>query len=154
FTTANLKHSSFYDSYDSGEITPADESVLSVWTAYYKAINMANNLISNIPLYGDFDPVKEEQYVAEAKFIRAYSYLELLKLFGDGALTGQMNGFGLPLQLTPFKGYNTGDVIARSTNGDVFSQFILDLQESLAALPDKHSTDLKTRSRATKGSAN
>src|SRR5690606_4089993 len=58
FTTANLKHSSFYDSYDRGEITPADESVLSVWTAYFKAINMANNLISNIPLYGDFDPVK------------------------------------------------------------------------------------------------
>lgn len=154
FTTDNLKHSTYYDSYDKGEATPADESVAAIWTAYFKAINTANNVIANVPIYSKFDQALQAQLVAEAKVIRAYAYLDLLKLFGEGALGGNMNGLGLPLQLTPFKGYNTGEVIPRSSNGDVYAQIIKDLQESVAALPDKQSNELETRSRATKGSAN
>lgn len=154
FTTSNLRHSTYYDSYDKGEITPADESVASIWTAYFKAINTANSVIANVPVYGKFDQAMQAQFVAEAKFIRAYAYLDMLKLFGDGALTGDMGGPGLPLQITPFKGYNTGDVIPRSSNADVYALIVKDLQESVPALPDKQSNELETRSRATKGSAN
>lgn len=153
FTTSNLKHSAYYDLYDNGEAGPADESVASIWTSYYKAVNTANNVIAGIPLYGQFDQLIRERLVAEAKFIRAYAYLDLLKFFGEGALTGNMNGLGLPLQLTPFKGYNTGDVISRSVNGDVYAQIVKDLQEGIVYLPETHSNDLKTRSCATKGTA-
>jgi starch-binding outer membrane protein, SusD/RagB family len=154
FTTANLRHSTYYDVYDKGEVTPADQPVAGIWTSYFKAINLANTVIANIPVYAKFDAAKQASLIAEAKFIRAFAYLDLLKFFGEGAMTGNMSGLGLPLQLTPFKGYNTGDVIPRSTNGDVYAQIVKDLTESIPALPDKRSTDLETRSRATKGSAN
>ncbi len=153
FTTPILNKSVYYNTYDLGEATPDDYYVVGTWTAYFKAINSANNIIVKIPLYGNFSDVKENQFIAESKFIRAYAYLNLLCLYGDGALSGNMAGLGLPLQLTPFEGYNTGAIIPRSSNGEVFAQIIKDLTESIANLPTKQADDIKTRSRATKGAA-
>lgn len=153
FTTPNLHHTPFYDAYTLGETTPADDGVLAVWTNYFKAINTANNVMLKVQQYGNFDEAKEQQFIAEAAFIRAYAYLDLLKLFGEGALTNQLDGPGLPLQLTPFEGYNTGDVILRSTCGKVYEQIVKDLEDHMAALPETHGNELKTRSRATRGGA-
>jgi len=154
FTTPALLHTVYYDTYDLGQASPTDSKVTGIWTSYFKAINTANNVISKIPVYGQFPAAMEDQFIAEAKFVRAYAYLDLLKFYGDGALSGKMDGLGLPLQLTPFAGYSTGQVIPRSTNGDVYAQIVKDLTDALAALPDKQANDLSTRSRATKGSVN
>ena len=154
FTTPIVNKSVTYNSYDLGQVAPDDYMVNNTWTNYFKTINSANNLVSKIPLYGKFPEAKQKQFVAEAKFIRAFSYFKLLCLFGDGALDGNSNGLGLPLQLTPFEGYNTGEIIARSTNGDVYTQIIKDLTESITDLPERQADELKTRSRATKGAAN
>lgn len=154
FTTPTLLHGTYYNIYYNGEATPSDEAVTAVWTAYYKAINTANNVATNIPLYATYSENTKNQFIAESKFIRAYAYLDLLKMFGEGALTGNMDGLGLPLQLTPFEGYNTGDVIPRSSNGEVYSHIVQDLKDILPLLPDNHNTDVKTRARATKGSVN
>lgn len=153
FSTDNLQHSAYYNIFANGAATADQEEVLTVWTNYFKALNIANNVMANIPLYAMYPVEKQNTFIAEARFLRAYAYLDLLKLFGDGALNGKMEGRGLPLQLTPFKGYNTGDVIARSNNGAVYAQIIKDLEESIPALDDQQSNELKTRSRATKGSA-
>jgi tetratricopeptide (TPR) repeat protein len=154
FTTPELLHTLYYDTYDLGQATPTDPEVVGIWTAYFKAINTANNVIAKIPVYGQFTAAMENQYIAEAKLVRAYAYLDLLKFYGDGALSGKTDGLGLPLQLTPFSGYNTGQVIARSSNGAVYAQIVKDLTDALPALPDKQADDLSTRSRATKGTVN
>jgi hypothetical protein len=95
------------------------------------------------------------QHVAEAKFLRAYNYLVLQKLFGDGALTGRMNGLGLPLQLKPYEGikYNAANALKRSTVQETYDQILKDLTESIPDLMENYKDDLETRSRATKGSA-
>jgi len=154
FTTPIVNKSVSYNSYDLGEVAPDDYMVTNTWTAYFKTINTANNLITKIPVYGTFPESKQKQFIAEAKFIRAACFFKLLCLFGDGALDGNMSGLGLPLQLTPFEGYNTGQIIPRSTNGEVYAQIIKDLTESIPDLPERQADDLKTRSRATKGAAN
>lgn len=154
FTTPELLHTVYYDVYALGQATPTDQNVVAIWTAFFKAVNTANNVIAKIPEYGQFAAAMEDQYIAEAKFVRAYAYLELLKFYGDGALSGNLGGLGLPLQLTPFAGYNTGQVVARSTNGEVYAQIVKDLTDALPALPDRQADDLSTRSRATKGGAN
>lgn len=154
YTTPILDVSINNMTYVLGETTPDDYFVANTWEAYFKTINTANNVIQKIPVYGTFSEQKQQQFIAEAKFIRAYCYLNLLCLYGDGALSGNMDGLGLPLQLTPFEGYNTGEIIPRSTNGEVYSQIIKDLAESLSALPVKQANELKTRSRATQGGAN
>ena len=154
YTTPGLLHTLYYDTYDLGQATPTDPNVVGIWTAYFKAINTANNVIAKIPVYGQFTAAMENQYIAEARLVRAYAYLDLLKFYGDGALSGKMDGLGLPLQLTPFAGYNTGQVVARSTNSEVYAQIVKDLTDALPALPDRQADDLSTRSRATKGTAN
>ena len=126
----------------------------ATWTGYFKTINIANNVIDRIARYSSYAQEKRDQFTAESKFIRAFAYLELLKMFGDGALSGNMEGPGLPLQLTPFEGYNTGQVIPRSTNGEVYEQIVSDLKAIGPALLDKFNADLQTRTRATKGAAN
>jgi len=153
FTTPLLFTNDYYRTYTLGEATPVDDGVVAVWTAHFKAINTANNVIARIREFATFDEASQNQLIAESRFIRALAYLNLLRMFGDGALTGENEGYGLPLQLTPFEGYNTGDVIPRSTNGDVYAQIEKDLTESIPLLPGKFDTDLKTRSRATKGAA-
>jgi hypothetical protein len=154
FTTPELLASAYYQTYILGQTTPADTKVSGFWTNYFKAINTANNIMAKIPVYGKFSAAMQAQYIAEAKFIRAYGYLDLLRLYGEGALTANPDGPGLPLQLTPFEGYTTGQVVPRSTNAQVYAQIVKDLTEALPALPDKQASDVVTRYRATKGSAN
>ena len=153
FTTDNLHHSTYYDIYTNGAAAPDDEVIANLWTVYFKTINLANNVIANIPAYATYSKEIQDPLVAEARFIRAYAYLDLLKFFGDGALSGKMNGRGLPLQLAPFRGYNTGESIPRSDNGAVYTQIIRDLEESIPFLKDNQSSELRSRSRATKGGA-
>lgn len=153
FTTPLLNKSVNYNIYDLGEATPVDYDVVNTWTAFFKAVNTANNIITKIPEFAKFSEEKQKQFIAEGKFIRAFSFLNLLCLYGDGALSGNMSGLGLPLQLKPFEGYNTGEIIPRSANEEVYKQIIKDLQESIVDLPEKQADDLKTRSRATKGAA-
>ena len=153
-TTPNLLHTTYYNTFTLATWTAGDASISNMWTAYYKAINAANNVMVKIPQFAQFSTGKQQQFIAECRFIRAYAYLDLLKLYGDGALTNHPDGLGLPLQLTPFAGYETGQVIPRATNAEVYTQIIKDLTESLNALSDNQANDLKTRSRATKGNVN
>ena len=153
FTTANIQHSVYYNTADQGQMTPESDEVIAIWSNYYKTINIANNLLEKVPQFAAYAETKQQQFMAEGKFIRAMAYLDLLKLYGDGALNDKPAGLGLPLQLSPFKGYDTGDVIPRSTNQEVYNQVIKDLEEAIPALPLNFSDDLKTRTRATKGAA-
>ncbi len=153
FTTMNVDYDSYYDFYVNGNVAPTDDGVKNIWAKFYAGINIDNNLIVKIPLLAKYDESIMKQHIAEAKFLRAFSYFNLLKLYGDGSLTGNDSGLGLPLQLTPFEGYNTGDIIPRSTNLEIYNQILRDLDEAIPDLPVAYANNLATRSRATKGSA-
>lgn len=59
-------------------------TVNTLWANTYKAISRANTLINNLE-QGD-SPVADEliqQYIAEARFVRAYQYSKLIFYFGD-----------------------------------------------------------------------
>lgn len=53
------------------------------WSHYYQAIAAANNVITNIELVSEIDQDLHDQLVAEAKFVRAYAYQQLVGLYGD-----------------------------------------------------------------------
>lgn len=153
-TTDNvaLANNSGYWTYVDAELTPADYVVGEVWRLHYKAINVANNLIKKIPEIGTYDETLERQHVAEGRFLRAFAYLNLLRIYGDGALTGDASGLGVVLQLEPFEGI-VEEPKPRQNNGAVFNLVIEDLQLAIADLPTAHSNNERTRSRATKASA-
>ena len=116
--------------------TNEHEGVLtSVYQNGYNTIDYANNVISGITKYGQYNKEMMAQHIAEARFIRAFAYLQMLQIFGDRALQGNDNGSGLVIRLTPYEGYNPNDVATRATNREVWQQIINDLSENLESLP-------------------
>jgi len=146
--------SSFVLSLSSGSLLTDDYTSEKIWSDTYSAINVANVIITSIPELGSYNEDIERQHIAEAKFLRAYNYLVLLKMFGDGALQSKMDGLCVPLQLTPYEGteFVSKNALSRSTNLEVFKQIITDLTEALPDLNENYLTDLETRARATQGS--
>jgi len=89
----------------------------------YQDINTLNGVL----LYGQTaitDPVVSKQYLAQAKFLRALLYFELVRSFGD-----------VPLHTTFVTTASLGDT--RAPIADVYNQIIQDLTQA--------STDLQTR---------
>lgn len=138
----------------SGNLLTDDYTPEKIWSDTYSAINVANVIIKSVPDLGTYNENLERQHVAEAKFLRAYNYFVMLRLYGDGALQGKMDGLCLPLQLKPYAGteFVSNNALTRSTNSEVYTQIINDLTEALPDLNDEYDDDLETRARATKGS--
>lgn len=153
--TLKQRENSTYISIDNANYNSSDHDgyILTIWRTIYNAVDYANNIITNINKYGDYDLNMMEQHIAEAKFLRAYEYLLLLQAFGDGALTGDMSGDGVILKLTPYDGYNPDKIQSRSTVGETYEQIIKDLKEALPKLPDANATSLAARTRVTKSTA-
>lgn len=58
------------------------EFILNIWRDCYIGIFRANLVIEKVPDI-EMDQALKDQYVAEAKFIRAYWHFHLLRIFGD-----------------------------------------------------------------------
>lgn len=114
---------------------PGGQQIADYWNNHYAAINTANVIINRVPIEATYDIKLKNQYIAEAKFIRAFNYFALLRYFGDGALIGNLTGDGLPLQLINFQGYTSAKIIPRSSCLEVYNLIIQDL-ESAASLFD------------------
>lgn len=67
-----------------GTINSQTSYVISFWTKYYKCIVQANYIIKKVTEKKEnFTEAKFNQYVAEAKFVRARMYSWLIFLYGD-----------------------------------------------------------------------
>jgi len=128
----------FFDLYDIFTVTSTEGSLQSFWTGQYQNINLCNQVLENVPGISMDDALKS-RYLAEAKFVRAYSYFRLVRAYGD-----------VPLRLNVPKNateYN----IPRTDKATVYAQIEKDLTEAAAVLPPNYpSTDV---GRATKGAA-
>jgi len=139
--------------YVTGNIPLDNELSKQAWVNFYSVINVANVFIARVPNIAKYDESTKEKHIGEAKFIRAYSYLRLLQLFGNGALTGNMDGMCVPLQLDPYDGLNIDNYIPRNTNGKVYAQIISDLNDAVELLPIEHESYQFSVARATKDAA-
>jgi hypothetical protein len=109
-----------------------------VWEAAYFGINRANTVIDRVPAI-DMDPVRRDQIVGEAKFLRSVHYYILAGLFG-----------GVPLKLEPTTSIS-GATLPRASAKDTWAQIQKDLTEAAAVLPA--SWPASDFGRATKGAA-
>jgi len=72
----------FLDEFDSFTFTPTQFLIDLFWRGQYQGINLSNQCINNIPGI-EMNPVLKERLIAEAKFLRAYHYFNLVRTFGD-----------------------------------------------------------------------
>ncbi|MCX6224624.1 MAG: RagB/SusD family nutrient uptake outer membrane protein, partial [Bacteroidia bacterium] len=102
--------------------------VSNYWSFVYEAIARANNVIANVPSVPmDSMPLKE-RFLGEAKFIRAYSYFNLVNVFGK-----------VPLKLLPQLTHETIHV-PLSEVADIYLQIEKDLSDAAAGLPVSYSS--------------
>lgn len=95
----------------------------SRWSAFYLGIRNANLVIANVSGNETIDPAVLSQYVAEAKFLRAWAYFDLVRNWG-----------GVPLRTDA----NLGEPdVPRSSEEDVYAFILADLEEAEANLPDQ-----------------
>ena len=132
-------------------VASTNDFVNNVWSAAYTAINASNILISKMGETTVITEAESLQYIAEAKFVRALSYLCLLQTYCKPYAMDK-NGLGVPLRLTPITGSGSNN-LARSTIEEVYSQILKDLNEAENGLPASYATQALNTSRAHKSTA-
>lgn len=71
------------------QFTKTDGQIKDFFNCRYKAINLSNQVISNIPNISMTES-KKTQYIAEAKFLRAFHYFNLVRAFGGVPLVDKV----------------------------------------------------------------
>lgn len=140
-TTENLKvraKSTSYLAIETSEYSHSERDgfIATIWRQGYNAIDFTNNIINGIQNYGNYNDKLQRQHVAEARFIRAYLYFQLLTMFGDQALQGNANGDGVVLQTEPYDGYEPGHNKGRSSNADCWAFIVSELDNAITDLSD------------------
>ena len=109
--------------------------VNTIWNAIYNTINRANGIIAAAPSVADPSFAKDRA-IGECETIRAVAYFDLIRMFG-GSPTGynQSGGLGVPLRLAPTLTTTDAVAIARSSEADVYTQILKDLDDAIAKLP-------------------
>jgi hypothetical protein len=118
-----------------GTLVPTSGTIQTLWNNHYSAINEANVIINLIP-NSTFGQAIKTRLIAEAKFVRALNYFILVRDFGQGALSGNLSGDGVPLQLLNYANYDPSKNLARSTSLQVYTQILKDLDEAAVDLTD------------------
>ena len=125
-------------SLDNGEYTAADPTFRSLWTLMYRTINYANVSIKNIPDV-EMDNNLKNRYVAEARFLRALAYFELVRAFG-----------GVPKITEPTLNESNNN-LPRATADEIYDQIFDDLKYCENILPATYNSS--NIGRATSGAA-
>ncbi|MCB0564246.1 MAG: RagB/SusD family nutrient uptake outer membrane protein [Phaeodactylibacter sp.] len=108
---------------DAGMLVNARYNV-ATWGAVWQAINRANAVIDNVPGI-DMDATLRDRVVAEAKFLRALTYFNMVRRWG-----------GVPLILSETSTSDISELqVTRNTADEVYAQIITDLTDATADLP-------------------
>ena len=135
----NLAHLGTFPSFaefKNRNVQPSNAEVQSMWTAIYSTINRANNVIEYVPGISGVSDADKKRIVAEAKFIRALCYFDLVRYWQD-----------VPLVLTPTKVVDGSLNVSRTPANEVYDQVKRDFDAAEADLPEG------SPSRANKGAA-
>jgi len=120
---------------DQSEITYIDKFttdanngfVSNYWSFVYEGIARANNVIANVPGVS-MDETSKNQIIGQAKFIRAFSYFNLVNVFGK-----------VPLKVLPQLTHETIHVPLSEVSG-IYAQIEQDLSDAAAVLPVSYSS--------------
>lgn len=127
--------SSSYSLVDYFELVANNSQTFELWDDFYKIIYRSNLVINRVPsieyptaqIRNSAGTLFKDQFVGEAKFMRAFAYFNLMRLFGD-----------VPLRTSEIK--SAGEVnIPRTPTAQVYNQIIEDLKDAAVKLPPSYS---------------
>ena len=116
------------ESYADAFTTSSTDGFLnSQWQNFYRGIFRLNTILLKIDPLTDKDIPKKARYIAEAKFLRALAYFDLVRIFGNVPM--------ITIPISSQEGYKT----PRETVANIYSKIIIpDLLAAETALPAKY----------------
>ncbi len=93
----------------------------TIWSSYYKGIANANIAIAKIPGI-TMDEGEKQKLIGEAKFLRAYYYYNLVRIFGN-----------IPLTLEPIDLTSENLYAPPANPAEVYNQIVIDLKDAEGA---------------------
>ncbi|MEM9363527.1 MAG: RagB/SusD family nutrient uptake outer membrane protein [Bacteroidota bacterium] len=125
---------------DQFETLATNATIDNIWLDAYELIGAANNIIVNLPAVDliDLSDAEKEQFIAEAKFLRALTYFRLVNLFAQPFQFSGGTNLGIPLATQVFTPESdlSDFQLERSTVNEVHSFIEQDLLDALAVLPE------------------
>ncbi|HTJ48747.1 MAG TPA: RagB/SusD family nutrient uptake outer membrane protein [Cyclobacteriaceae bacterium] len=132
--------SDYWNAQNRNAVTSTDGNVYIAWRGLYRIVTRANDLIEHSDGFSKYSPTSADaarlvQIVGEAKFLRAYAYFTLVRLWGEGPYATDSTKLAVPLNLKVAKTF--GEIMnPRATVGEVYNQVIKDFKDAEAVLPD------------------
>jgi len=123
--------------YDSFGHTPSQDGLDRWWNTLYLGVKRCNVVLEFVPDI-QMDPELRDRYLAEASFVRAQLYFDLVRAWG---------GVVLVTNTTPQAS------MPRATAEEVYALIISDLEFAIGALPEKSEYAAGDKGRATKSAA-
>ncbi len=120
--------------FESFTIESTNGIVADYYRSYYNVIFRANLVLDKLE---SASPEKKAAFAAEAKFLRAYAYFNLVRLFGDVPLVA---GLISPL--------DTETAFTRVSSSLVYDLIVSDLQDAVANLSDGGANDQASKAAA------
>jgi hypothetical protein len=104
--------------------TNADNpAVLEYWVEHFRLVTLTNQILTFVPAI-EMDEVRKASFLGEAKFLRAYSYFDLVRIFGEVPIIEEVPTVDSDLNVT------------RNSVEDVYAFIISDLTEAINSLPN------------------
>lgn len=132
------------DQMDNFTYGPTSLSPTEVWGGLYVGVGRCNQAIENVPKFS-IDNALKNRLLGEAKFLRAFYYFRLVRIYG-----------AVPLIQSVFSSDSVSQITAaytRATVDEVYNLIISDLQFAIENLPLKSAYSAADIGRATKGAA-
>ncbi len=114
-------------------VNPNNVQSEDYYQSMYEVIFRANNILDFIDVA---DEANQPRYTAEAKFLRAYAYFNLVRLYGD-----------VPLVTTVVGPTDNEALFVRRPVAEVYQQIVVDLEEAINVLDNTY------KSRASRAAA-
>lgn len=105
-------------------LDPSNAGFRRFWEENYKLIFKANFFLDNVQVTDDFDQSEIDNFIAQAKFLRAFAYSQLVIFYGD-----------IPLQLSSKSTVSELKNVVKSSKDQVIEQVLKDLNEAIPDLP-------------------
>ncbi|HEY6899535.1 MAG TPA: RagB/SusD family nutrient uptake outer membrane protein, partial [Puia sp.] len=122
-----LGNDAFLVSVNTFSMSSSAALMINSWRNYYAMINRANMILSKIDGVDAATVPGKDQYVAEAKFIRAFAYFDMVRIWGDVPL--------ITKPITIAEGYKA----KREKVSNIYSQLIIpDMLAAESKLPAKY----------------
>ncbi|MCG9793725.1 RagB/SusD family nutrient uptake outer membrane protein [Flavobacterium algicola] len=125
---------------ESYNIPTSNLAVSRIWQINYKGILYCNLILSKVPDIEFIDTTRKKEILAEAQFMRAYYYFDLVNSFGGVPIIDR------PLEQGEFN-------VPRSTEHESYTFIENDLKAAIANLPSRFEKPQSYTGHADKGAA-